>query len=272
MANEFNIAQEVNNTFLSPEVAKNISEDIIANVVVPAINLGIAGFKIPILQNETIALSSNITDLYLENNSSIVQHISNKPMQITLVGYVGETIFRIGNTNTGIVQSGTEKLTVAGSLLPSLSNAEQAVRDTIQAATAGGGTYEVLTNTLTATENLYALYQNALNATTEQGRVFQFFKALWSSKALISVDTRFGFYQNMAIENLRFSGLEKTADASQIEVTLKQINFASSQLVPFDVAQYESKSGIQNQGVKTSGTNNTQSVSTQEVSFLKSLF
>ena len=91
---------------------------------------GIAGFVFDIEREHRIELKSEITDHYIEDNSTIQDHISKAPVLITLTGYVGE-IYNApqGKVNdvesmakTLFAEAVKEKLTDIAALLPPFNN------------------------------------------------------------------------------------------------------------------------------------------------------
>ena len=51
---------------------------------------GVNGFVFDVIDDETIQLDADITDSWIETNSTIQDHIALKPVRFTLKGYVGE--------------------------------------------------------------------------------------------------------------------------------------------------------------------------------------
>jgi hypothetical protein len=271
MANEFNIAQKTSsNGYLPPTAANVIAQSIIETIAVPSLNLGIAGFTDFAKEGEELSLESTITDLYVEDNTALQQGMSNKPLQVTIRGIVSDLQFQFAQSTTTQIAQGVEKLTVAAAFLPTLSAAEQAKRDAVESARIGDDPYEIYSNTLNPSYNLYTLFQNAATALTTDGRFFQFFKALRDAKVPFSVDTRWGFFNDMLLESLRPASINGVTNASAFEMKFKQVRFASTQTVPFDASNYESQAALQNQPIKQNGINNTEDVPQNEASSLLS--
>jgi len=59
-------------------------------VVKTASSFGISGFVFDIREDENITLKADITDHFVEDNSTIQDHISLKPIKISLRGFVGD--------------------------------------------------------------------------------------------------------------------------------------------------------------------------------------
>jgi hypothetical protein len=244
---------------------QNIKDAINATVIAPVLNLGLAGLKFSIRKNETINFSSDITEHYLENNTPVAQHITNKPISITLTGELHElVILTQTDSSTGILQNVTEKLTTISALAPQISQTDQNIRNAIEISTmpiefgSSGQQSSLITSSATqAATNLYSLYKNLLSLGTTQGKITQFIKSLWQAKIGLGIDTRLGYYDKMYIESVRISARDNTRQISDIEITLKELRFASIDMVVFDNTAYQGRVNAQKQEEQPVGKVNT---------------
>ncbi len=229
--------------------AQNVTDFINATVIAPILNLGLSGLKFSIRKTETINVSSDITDHYLESNTPVQQHISNKPLKITLTGEIHElTITNLSNSSTGVLQNLTEKLVAIAALAPLISSTTKNIMKAIDIGSVGNTTAgDIISNSIQAGTDLYSLYKNLLSLSTNQGKITQFILGLWKGKIGLGVDTRLGYYTSMYIENVRITAREGTTQVADIEVSLKQLRFASTQKVPFDNTAYQARLDQQKQ-------------------------
>jgi len=82
--------------------------------------LGVAGFLFDIEGEEIFELRSDITDHYVEDNTTIQDQWGRLPERITLNGYVGELVGYLSNPNPPVTQKGV-KLPLHAALMPSLA-------------------------------------------------------------------------------------------------------------------------------------------------------
>lgn len=69
---------------------------------------------------------------------------------------------------------------------------------------------------------------------TKQEQAFQYFSKLWESKVLVSVQTPFEFFNNMAIESVVAIQREDSQHISDFSITLKQIKKAKVKIVAYN--------------------------------------
>ncbi len=258
---------------LTTTSAETIAESINATIIAPALNLGIAGLKFSIGKSESLELSSDITDFFLEDNTSVQQHISNKPKRLTLTGEIHEiSLLSSDNSFAGELQSVTEKMTVVTALLPAISASYQSLRNIISDSSSGISSNSVNSDNINSAINLYSLYKNVLSLNTEQGRITQFITAIHNSKIGIGIDTRVGYFTDMYIESARISARDNTSQISDVEITVKQLRFSNTQIVAFDPTQYASKVQKQQNPNNLVGKSNATPVSDTRRSIIKDLW
>lgn len=197
-------------------------------VVSPVNAFGLGGFVFDV-EGETVqTLTSEITDHFLEDNSSVQDHISLRPKRVTLRRYVGELVHEPDQSLTSQVQSVVQKLTTLSSFLPTLSDAAEQIFSLKQEDV----TFNKLRDTLSSTTinkltDYWAFSQNLLGQESRQQRAFSYLKALQEQRILVSLQTPFEFLNNMAIESIVATQPEGSKYISEFAITLKQIRFAS---------------------------------------------
>lgn len=199
---------------------------------------------------QTSTLESDITDHFIEDNSSIQDQISLKPIMITTHGFVGELndVFPYG---IQVLQQVAKKLGAIGAYAPALSvtallayNEAAFIYQTAASASASVvGAWNSINNTLpggqnTGGENVINGNPNLSNQNpfvgTRQGNqtlqqvYYQNFYSYWVTRTLFTVQTPWAIFQDMAIKSLRAIQDADTNMITDFEITFKQMRFAST--------------------------------------------
>ena len=181
---------------------------------------GIAGFLFDIPESETLSLAAQITDNYIENNTAIQDHIAFEPARFTLVGLQGELIYEQTKA-TKFARTLLDRLTPLGVLSPEVSTS---AAKAIAAA-------DQLTQAVDSAFKEFGNLSDALSADTaplnRQQEMFQKFEKYFYGRTLLSVQTPWRYYQNMAIENINFERNAETNSYTRVTITLKEMRFAS---------------------------------------------
>lgn len=206
---------------------------------------GISGWVFDISGGESIELESDITDHYTENGSFIQDHIVNKPMRVTLSGLIGELKYEAPKKGSaeGDLSALSNSLTAVTAYLgPLTPQASQKLAVAASAAAYAAGQYEAIKKRVSNLKK----YFNGKDATeTLQQKAFAELKAMRDSKQIVTVQTPWGFYQNMAIVSISIRQDDKTNDYSDVSVSLKEMRFASVQVTTFDSGSYQSAIDMQ---------------------------
>lgn len=199
-------------------------------VVSPIVNLGIAGFAFDIFEEHKSELTAEITDHFVEDNSTIQDHIAIKPDKFTLRGFVGEVIEESAEPKSEVAEL-AEKLTIINSYLPVITGAARQVQSLVQDGNVT--TVDGVKDAVGTGVDLFQAYKGLNPPDSKQAKAYNFFKALFDAKQLVSVDTPFGFVSDMAIENI-ISIQGDNAYITDFAVTLKKFRQADTKLVDFD--------------------------------------
>ncbi len=216
-----------------------------AAVVSAAGQEGISGWVFDISGGESIELESDITDHFTENGSFVQDHIVNKPMRITLSGIIGELKYEAPKKDSteGALSALTNTLTAVPAYLgPFTPQALQKFTVAFSTAAYLAGQYEAIKKRLS---NLKKYFSGEDATETLQQRAFAELKAMRDSKQIVTVQTPWGFYSNMAIVSISVRQDEKTNDYSDISVSLKEMRFASVEVTTFDSGAYVSDIDLQ---------------------------
>ena len=214
--------------------AKNLVDNVINQFIVrpqggrPVIGAG--GFVFDIIEDEEISIDSDITDHYVEANSAIQDHIALRAERFTLRGYVGELTDIFSNTAINTLLSITS-LSSIGGFMPEFAAQAANVYTKISDVASKVGTV------LNQAQNLFDLVQQKSTFSTKQQQAFQAFYSYWSTKQLLTVETPFVIFENMAIESIRSRQRGDTRDRSDFSITFKKMRFASTHTVVPSVSQ-----------------------------------
>lgn len=180
---------------------------------------------------EEANLESDITDNWIEDNTTMQDHIGLKPMTITLRGYVGE----LTNKTDPDLQQLQEKYK---NLSPKLPNLSISAMNPFLPELTTQAQYVV-----NRAEEVYGIYKKANESIeriddkmagmatpelTNQQDVFEKFRRLWLKRSLSWVYTPFGLFHDMAILSLNARQDEDSKYVSEFSVTFKQVRIADN--------------------------------------------
>lgn len=213
-------------------------------VVRPVNAFGLGGFVFDIEGETKVDLSTEITDHFLEDNSTIQDHIAIKPKKITLKSFVGELTFRQDDETETFVQRAVRKLTTVAAYAPPLTQAAQQALNAREALEnidfdTGKDAIKNLfeSRSINRLTDYWAAAKNIISGSRQQ-QAFMYFKALMEQKILVSLQTPFEFVNNMAIESITAIQDESSRYISDFSITLKQMRFATILNVPRGSSRY----------------------------------
>jgi len=200
--------------------------------------LQISSFAYDYEGDDRVALTNEITDHWVEDNTAVQDHIGVKPVTITLKGRVSELTFSAAKS---------------GKLLAALA----AVENRLSQVPAYIGTYtpgvqQKVFEAITQVQNVAVQIEQAaarlqqLAALLPQGGLlrnkqqaaFATLSALRNARVLFTVFTPFQVFYNMAIENIDATQLGGTKTVSDFTVSMKQLQFTNTLSQSSFLAQY----------------------------------
>lgn len=196
------------------------------------------------IQEHSISLQSNITDNFVENNTSIQDHIAKPPVIITLRGLIGELVYTppgaiinffkdnldnfLNRVNLGSFSVdgfqitnvlSAEKLSALPQFYPPVDNITQLAKNAAQYIESSVRRYDKIVKNFLTNED-YKM--------SRLTQVYLDLAELRNANALMIATTPYTSFNNMAIQSVMLrQGNEKYI--SDIEITLKQMNFAETQ-------------------------------------------
>jgi hypothetical protein len=242
------------NNFASSAYDKvnNLVDNIYKAIVEPEKKEGIEGWVFDIPQSEAVAHSKDITDHWTEDGRWVNDHAAFKPATITLSGVVGELVdYYKKNTVLGKVAGRvgaiSNRLTALGGTLGLLEadmtpsqrqEAHKVLRD-----------IENKTRLADQLQKRGENIMNFVNSVTQQSRqidVYNKLYALYLSNELVSVNTPWGEFKNMAITEISFSSEEDSEHISNITISLKELRIAEVKVTNFKNNLFAPRTEMQN--------------------------
>lgn len=223
---------------------------------------GIAGFLFDIVGDESIELTSDITDHYAEDNDALNDQIANAPERVMTRGNVAEIASYVPPPQSVAPQ--TAALPPVPAFLPVLSpgGAERlsdAEATKISAALA-----------VSSSPSLWSYFndQSAQQPNqTKQARAFLYFYNLWKGRQLFTVETPYGFMANCAIQTFRAEQSEESKFESAFTLVFKKMRFVGTAVVT--PGQLDGRAAFQSAPVTQNGNlGTTQQTAEQEQSLL----
>lgn len=189
---------------------------------------------------QSVSIESDITDHYVENNTTVVDQIGLKPEIIKTSGFIGELndvlpaslqpLRTIANTLI-LIDSYTPQLSATA--LIAYNQALLLYENASSIVDSAVGAWSSLSN-LAGINNNEIGQENSgvfsgLGTQNKQQSMFQQFYGYWDTRTLFNVQTPWAIFTNMAILNLRAIQDADTRMITDFEVTFKKIRTASTQ-------------------------------------------
>lgn len=218
---------------------------------------GIAGFLFDYEGDDQIELSSEITDHWAEDNSSIQDHIALKPYRITLRGFVSEVVLpAVGSGILGTLTKLQSKMgTVQAYLGKYTPQALQKLQGSAASAVNQAQNYaNTVAQYLNQAQNIAALFGGNTGAQTRQQQAFATLSALRSQRQIFNVLTPWSLIQGVAIETLTFIQPKESKTRSDIVIVMKQMRFVDIGVSQNKTSTHLGRAGYNYQGQSQNGS------------------
>lgn len=193
---------------------------------------------------ESINLSADITDNYVESNIAYQDHIALKPRVFTVVGEVGELTWFKNESENSVLGAVAQKLQPVATFLPTFSRKAQQIQDNV---------IKVL-NVVDSIDNFAERTLNSFKtAETAQQKNYWWLMWLWSARTPIDIKTPWANLYSFVIQNVEFTQPERTKDKTQVKVSLKEFRQTEKKTVSFDKINYQERAFAQNAQKVVSG-------------------
>ena len=172
------------------------------------------GFIFQIVGDEAIGVQSDITDHYVEDNTAKQDHISQKPITVTVSGFIGE-LNNVIPEELEIAKLALDKLGTVEGYIPEITNtARRAFNTALQV-------YSLAQKIKTANKALIGI-----DVKTKQEKAFSDLYTFWKDRTLFYVSTPFGQFSNMAIQSIQATQGADSKYISDFTVVFKEMRFA----------------------------------------------
>ena len=212
---------------------------------------GVAGYLFDIVEDDALDAAADITDHWLEDNTTVQDQIALKPISYTVKGLVAE-IAAITPRPETVAKVG-DALPVNDAFVPDLTDYQlQQLADIIDADAI----------IATDSQDLWQLYNNRAVQPpnqTKQARTLLYFLELRKARAIFTVETPWGVLTSMAIEHLSANQNDESKFASSFSVTFKEIRIIGAATV--NVGQLAGRAANQMATVTNNGNAGTSAVS-----------
>jgi hypothetical protein len=211
---------------------------------------GIGGFVFDYLGEESLAMESDITDHFVENNTTVQDHVARKPIRVTMRGFVSELAVPAPQGVVGLLASLQSGLTQIDAYLGSYTPGM--VQIISKAITQAQNVVNNVETTLAKVQNVVMLFPGAPPPVTIQERVYLQLLSLWLNNVPVAVETPYSTIPNMMIERVSMIQPDDTKGWSDISVTLKQLRFVEIESVA-DTGQFAARRAQQAQSATNKG-------------------
>lgn len=217
----------------------------------------IKDLKLHIYGTETMSLTADVTDNYVESNIAYQDHIALKPRVFTIIGEVGElTWFKKDEVNS-VMYAVPQKLVPVVSFLPPISKQASSIQD--KALKIIG----VLDSIDNFANRIWGLLSND-DVDTEQKKSYKYLMALWQMRTPIDINTPYGKIKNYVIQNIEFTQPDRTVDKSQIKISLKEFKTVIEKRSRVDPKKLQGRKSAQQAVKQSKGTTTGASLSYTE--------
>ncbi len=218
---------------------------------------GIAGFLFDLPGDDGSELESDIPDHYVEDNTPVQDQIALRPEIVTVSAEVAELVRSVpANQSVSGVSNPLPLIEgLSPELAPGAEEQQEAFELVAQEETAG----------VTSAQTLYGYYTahspQQLNQ-TKQSVVYGYIYQLWKGRQMFSVETPWGFFNNMAILSVSVRQNERTRVVSEFTITFKKIRTVRS--VSVNTGLLAGRAVFQQAPVTQNGTIGQVPLSTQQ--------
>lgn len=242
------ITEQVGEWFKSPTKFRTV-KDVLSDFILTSPETkdkGIGGYRFTQMRDDEIEIGSNITDYVVESGMTIQDAVILKPLRLKLSGLAAEVSYGESRMLQP-VDTLMNSLKPLNALIPSMITNDQKTADVYNRLNSVYGEFNKLQRQINSIIGIWsdnhsdpnsqifdktalADWWNNLTGSVQQKAFAQLY-AMWQARSLINVETPWGVHKNLIIESVVAKQLARSNTYSEIEVTLKQITFATTQTV-----------------------------------------
>lgn len=201
--------------------------------------VGIGGLLLDVIEEDQVEVTSEVTDHYVETNTSIQDHITLAPEMVTLHGVVSELALIRKPTTSPSASWAQVSQAAQRDPLPTIYNISSAGQTDNLANmsmspvfTAGAlqakADFSVPDYPPSGVLGKYESQCSVIGSTKgkKQEDVFNYLYQIWKGRQFVTVETAWGIWPNMVIQSLRSEQPKESRQQSEFWVTFKSIRFA----------------------------------------------
>lgn len=206
---------------------------------------GISGWLFDIPTGESVDLTAEITDHYIESGSFVSDHAVIKPIKITLTGFIGNLVFKVPQPGTAeyVAEQTQSKLSAVNSYLGDATPG--AVQTAAGIAAQAGYVANQIKAIAKRATNVIDFFKGESQEPDPQTKAYHELKALWLSKQTVSVQTPWEFFGSMMIETISAKKDDASNGYTDFSITLKETRMIGIERTNFDAGAYKAAIDVQ---------------------------
>lgn len=188
-------------------------------------------FLFDIEEENKAVIDSEVTNHYVEDNTSITDNVALKPDIVTVVGFMGELVTTVP-PGLKALKLAADKLTIIQGYLPDVSVSAQEAYDTAfqvyQAAEAVANSVASWASINSKGGDLSSIENNNITNKPNQNRqqvAFQKFYGYQKAKTLFTIQTPWAIHKNMILKTMAAIQGGESSYLSSYELTFQQVRF-----------------------------------------------
>lgn len=212
---------------------------------------GISGFVFDVADSDDLTDESEVTDHWTEDNSFLNDHIVQKPIKITLSGFIGELTYQRPKGIEGALQELGNRLELVdaylGDYTPGFVQQAQGIVSQAESVVSQ------VNQTLDRVQNIVSALDGETAEPTAQEKAFRELFALKRAKEIVTVQTPWGYFDNMIITMISYSQDSETRSITSITVSLKEVRFAEVKTTSYETDLFPPRVNTQEEEKKDIG-------------------
>jgi len=207
----------------------------------------ITDIRLHIYGTETMALTADVTDNYVENNIAYQDHIALKPKVFTLSGEVGELTWFRNDEKNSVIGAVEQKLQPVVAFFPPISKQASAIQDKALKIMSVVDSIDNFAN------RIWGLLSDD-DVDTEQKKSYKYILSLWKRRVPINIKCPYGKLLNYVITNVEFTQPDRTVDKSQIKISFKEFRTVIEKRTRVDLKKLQGRKSAQQAKKQSKGT------------------
>jgi hypothetical protein len=179
--------------------------------------IGISGLIFDIVGRVSVKATADVTDHFVEANYAIQDHVALRPIIVTMEGRAAELVDYFSPGTLEQIFSAVGGLGTLAGLGPTFNVQAAQVYSEISSVAS------LAQNIVNTAQSLFEIIQGGMTVVTKQQTVFTQLMSMRNSRQLCQVETPYGVFEDMIIEDLDCEQTEETTKVSNFTIRFKQI-------------------------------------------------